>query len=133
MICCCIFGFEVWQCRLEIPTPVGVRGLWIAIYHGIDGEISVADVLQGFRGQSCVWHQHRQRHWKRFWRQPAGGESRDEIELVENELSKNKEKNDEYILAMDKCVLVRFEQIPIQKSWIEKQDCSITEMAVKIN
>ena len=55
------------------------------------------------------------------------------LRLVEEELRRNKERYFEYSQAMDRCVLVRDEQIRTQKSEIEKKDIIIAEMAIKMN
>ena len=55
------------------------------------------------------------------------------MQLVEEELKKNKERYFEYAQAMDRCVLVRDEQIRTQKNEIEKKDIIIAEMPIKMN
>ena len=55
------------------------------------------------------------------------------MQLVEDELRKNKERNYEYTQAMERCVKVRDEQIITQKSEIERKDRIIAEITEKMN
>ena len=55
------------------------------------------------------------------------------MQLVEEELKRNKERYFEYAQAMDRCVLVRDEQIRTQKSEMEEKDIIIAEMTIKMN
>ena len=55
------------------------------------------------------------------------------MQLLEDELGRNKERNYEYTLAMERCVKVSAEQIITQKSEIERKDRIIAEMTEKMN
>ena len=55
------------------------------------------------------------------------------MQLVEDELRRNKEINYEYTQAMERCVKVRDEQIITQESEIESKDRIIAEITEKMN
>ena len=55
------------------------------------------------------------------------------MQLVEEELKRNKERYFEYAQAMDRSVLVRDEQTRTQKSDIENKDIIIAEMTIEMN
>ena len=54
------------------------------------------------------------------------------VQLLEENARKTKETNYEFTKAMNRCVIVRDEQINAERSEIEKKDQVIAEMKVKI-
>ena len=55
------------------------------------------------------------------------------MQLVEDKLRRNKERNYEYTQAIERCVKVRDDQIRTQNSEIERKDRINAEMTEKMN